>query len=529
MGSALMLGSVVATAIVVAVLLRDALQRKHDVLSWKHLFLWGFLVFFGTGGIFTVVFNAGSELYVASDQAKAIMGICVPLFLVLFLIACGWGLKARWVEKIVPPVDVPQTTPGVLICTAAAVGLLVASLAFPARGDSLLTAIIAYFRGGMSVTAAGLATYWLLAQRFNPLSWAVFIGTIGISLIASISGESGRRQLLGVLIIVPWVWYYTHLRYQRLGAWVPKAAIVMAAGFVLLVGYSGVRAGLRGDDRSVGTLTSALMQSATSADLSTRNLLQDLFLQDAATNSMYIIDTYGPMHEQQPLRGLIWMVVNPIPRALWPEKPDALGLEITGLLNAQGNLAPGIIGHGWAEVGFVGVIYYALAFGFICGAVDRLLQVRAANPFFVIAFGSTIGQQIGMSRGDTPLFLLQSVLTIGMAMGVMYACKIPFNSLMAAFPRLRTGATEAQEGDEAAAYEDADEAEEGHADGLDDAGREAGGVDAAEPVADAGDGGRPVEQPDDWGTYPVGSADWGQASAGWAYSEPAGDAEPPRA
>jgi hypothetical protein len=96
------------------------------------------------------------------------------------------GLRARWVDKIVPKVDVPRTTPGVLICLFACLVLVIISLAFPAGGESFITAIAAFFRGGMAVTATGLATYWLLSQRFNPISWAVMGLTLAISLVASI-------------------------------------------------------------------------------------------------------------------------------------------------------------------------------------------------------------------------------------------------------------------------------------------------------------------------------------------------------
>lgn len=488
MGGLLLMVGFLVVAIIGAVFARDIYLRKHDMLSWKHLFLAGFVVFFGTGLIFTVIYDIGSELHVASDNAKGIMAMATMLFLILFLAFFALGMRFRLVDKIVPKIELPKTTPGVLISLAATLGLVVASLAFPATGESFTAALASFFRGGMSVTAAGLATYWLLTQKFNPISWAVFAGTLGICLIASIAGESGRRQLLGVLMVVPWVWYYLSLRNQPIRSWAPKAGVLLAAGFVLLVGYSGIRASLRTSNKSIGDLSRALMESATSADLSRDSLGRDLFYQDAATNSMFIIDTYGELYRQRPFNGLVFVLSNPIPRSMWPEKPEALGFEISRQLNVQANLGPGIIGHGWAEAGWIGVIYYAAFFGLVFGAADRLLQTRADNPYFVIVAGSAIGQLIAMSRGDTPLFFLQSFMTMGFSMVVLYGCKMAFGTIMAAFPQLSVGPNRRQTDDQGA-DEDAD--------------------------ADLPDAPQQPES-DDWS----GESDWGQASAGWQYSEP---------
>lgn len=488
MGGLLLIVGVLVCLVVAAILARDILLRIYDPFSWKHLFLIGFVVFFGTGTVFTVANDVGSDLHVASDRAKGIMAMGLVLFLVVFLVSVRWGMKSAWVDKLVPTLDLPRTTPGVLICTFAALALVIGSLAFPATGESLTAALASYFRGGMAVVATGLATYWLLAQRFNPISWLLLVGTAAICMVASIAGESGRRPLLGVMMVVPWVWYYTVLRYRPVRSWVPKAGLLLAASFVLLVGYSGVRASLRNKERSLSALTNALVQSAQSSDLSGRNLKQDLFYQDAATNSMYIIDTYGEQFEQQPLRGLYWLITNPIPRSWWPAKPVSLSGDISTQQRVIGNIAPGIIGHGWAEAEFIGIAYYAVFFGFIVGAGDRLLQLRASNPFFVVAFGCSLGQAIAMSRGDTPNFFLQSLLTTGMAFGLMYGCKLVFGPIMAAFPQLHAGPR----------------------------------LDA--PTEEEGDGGgEPDSGAADDGTWPEDH--WGQASAAWEYSEHEAEAE----
>lgn len=486
MDGLLYLSGFLVVVIVGAVFARDVYLRKHDPLSWKYLFLAGYVVFFGTGLIFTVIYSIGSEMHVASEGAKGMMAVAAVFFLILFLVFFNMGGKFRLLDKWFPKVELPRTTPGALISLAASLAVVVASLAFPATGESFTAALAAFFRGGMCATACGLATYWLLTQKFNPISWGVFAGTLGVCLIASIAGESGRRSLLGVMMVIPWVWYYTSLRNQTIRSWAPKAGVLLFLGFVLLVGYSGVRASLRTSTKSVGELSRALVESATSADLSRDTLGRDLFYQDAATNSMWIMDSYGEVYRQRPFHGLYWFVTNPIPRTLWPEKPEALGLEISRQMNIQANLGPGVIGHGWAEAGWIGIIYYAVFLGFIFGIADRLLQLRADNPYFVIVMGSALGQMIAMSRGDTPLFLLQTTMAMFFSIFVLYGLKLVFGTVMSAFPVLHV--TRPRQDD---SWDD-------------------------QPADDHPQDDHAPEPPGDWAPA---DHDWGQASAAWQYSE----------
>jgi hypothetical protein len=100
-----------------------------------------------------------------------------------------------------------------------------------------------------------------------------------------------------------------------------------------------------------------------------------------------------------------------------------------------------------------------------------------------------------MSRGDTPLFLLQSTMTMAFSMAVLIGCKVVFGRVMAAFPELRIGPLRAAPDD--------------HTPGEDET-----------PPDDAGHQTTGDEPSDEW---PQGEQDWGQASAGWEYSEHASD------
>lgn len=129
-------------------------------------------------------------------------------------------------------------------------------------------------------------------------------------------------------------------------------------------------------------------------------------LQDSAYNSMYFIENYPDTHEHRPLHGLVFMLTNPIPRAVFPSKPMALGILMQEEVGASANLGPGIIGHGWMEAGWIGVIYYAAFFGFGIAAADKLIRLRSDNPYFISAMGASMGNVIALPRGETALFMV---------------------------------------------------------------------------------------------------------------------------
>ena len=97
--------------------------------------------------------------------------------------------------------------------------------------------------------------------------------------------------------------------------------------------------------------------------------------------------------------------MNPIPRAIYPGKPKALGILLQEQFKIAANLGPGIIGHGWAEAGWIGIVYYAVFFGCLVAVADRLTLERLNNPYFIAAAGSNLGNVLGLARGETSMFL----------------------------------------------------------------------------------------------------------------------------
>lgn len=81
-------------------------------------------------------------------------------------------------------------------------------------------------------------------------------------------------------------------------------------------------------------------------------------------------------------------VIRPIPRALWPGKPEGMSLSIEEALGAEGlTLASSFVGEAYVSYGFVGVFLVGLFFGAIFGWWSRLASPHNSD-FGVLVYAS---------------------------------------------------------------------------------------------------------------------------------------------
>ena len=134
-----------------------------------------------------------------------------------------------------------------------------------------------------------------------------------------------------------------------------------------------------------------------------------------------------------PLQSLYVLVTFPIPRALWPDKPEHLGLTLPFdarifKSGTKTNAGPGIAGHLAQDGGMLLAIPYAILLALGLRYLDGILHARGNDPL-VLGFMSASGFHIvGWSRGDISSFTIwpalcfvflfiarQGVLLVGLA------------------------------------------------------------------------------------------------------------------
>lgn len=426
---------VVLAAIGVRALI-NIFTRKDDVLSWTSLFLVGYAHFVCLSGFFVGAYDIGAlRRGGITDRSVSWYALLVPLFLIVFLLSAGWARRRSVMARIFPKVELPITSPGILSAIAAM--LLVGGIAAIAPPDNFLGLILVQVRGGLAPAAAGLATYYLMASRFNPLAWAVFIGAFAFAVLVSFSGSIGRRDLVATLLAVPMMWYFMSLRYRsggRILAIIGPATLlgIVAVAFLTTIRFQGVTGNAV---PTAGDRANQIVELLTNPRFSTA-AVEAMLYTDTAGNTMWIIDQYPETFDFAPLSTAYWILVNPIPRSIFPGKPEALGIILSEQMGRQENLGPGIIGQSWYEGGLLAVLIFAVVWGVAYGSADRALRDRCWNPYAVAMLSAPAGNVLSMPRGDIGLFAIQVAgAVIGVAV-VLTLCRVALIGWASAFPPL---------------------------------------------------------------------------------------------
>lgn len=416
----------------------DLKTKKYDCLSFRNLFLLGFTHFFGLGTLFTVTAHGNTGLFMASEEGFQRLFFCTLVFLACFFVAQRLGMKWHGLRRFVPDIRLPVTKLGINLAILALLSASVVTALISQLG--LLSAILGQFRSGMAAAAVALATYNLLARRFNPVAWLVFFGALGSAALLSTVGDIGRRALLSVVLAVAWMWFFYSLRSKPSGIVMVKIGVLMVAGFFALVMYAsfrghGAQGGFGRGRFDIRTRIEQFSNALADPKISAENI-RAAFVSDAPSNTMFIMENYPTSYPFDPFHGLKFLITNPIPRSVWPGKPIGLGITVQEQLQSPANLGVGILGHGWAEGGILGVVGYAAFFGFFTTAFDNVIRRRVWNPYFLAAVGCSLGNVYALARGETSLFLLQVINSfIGVAF-VLYLLKFFLGPLIAVSPPL---------------------------------------------------------------------------------------------
>jgi hypothetical protein len=435
----------------VGVLLYDLQTKKYDFLSMRNIFLLGLAHFFGIGTYFTATSGFGTDLYVAGEKGIKLLFLCTIIFLIVFVVTQRLAQNWSGLRRIIPGVQLPITQQGINLAIIAL--LFGAFLGAVLPNVGYVAALYSQFRGGMASAAVALATYNLLARKFSPIAWGVFFATLGTATLLSTVGDIGRRSLLGVVLAIGWMWYYYSLRYRPSGPTMIKIGTLMIVGFFGLVVYAGFRgegegAGVGKGGFSLETRINQFTQAITNPTFRADDLRSSI-MSDAPTNSMFIMENYPDTYDYDYFNGIKFIVANPIPRFLWQEKPKGLGIAVQQQLQSPANLGVGIMGHGWAEGGWIGVAGYAAFFGVLLAGLDNLIRQRMWNPYFLAAIGSSLGNVYALARGETSLFLLQVINHFVGVILVLYLLKLVAKPIMAASqPLIADGNRWAFESDE---------------------------------------------------------------------------------
>ncbi len=400
---------VLSIAIAVYILV-GYLRGSSELVSIRNVALGGFILFQSLSAAIWLRRDGHVSTYnllTPGETGLKFFGASV-VFLVIALVVYQRGWLARPLARLVPkPNVVPTPTAmwftGIVLTLSAAV--LRFALLIPyvnILGEIMGTAVAG--------CAAGIAGWFIGRNLLNPVvlacAGALIVANLGIAL----TGEYGRRSLITIGFGVMFGMYYSRLRYLRPSHTVTLLLIAAIPVLLFTAAYTSIRGQNRRAD--FGTFVRAIVSAG---DVSKG--LTDVDGQGTGGVSLWLMEFFGPngVQEPQQFRAFRYFVVYPVPRAMFPYKPEPLSLDIPRLANLEGvtqgslTIGPGIIGHSFADGGWHVLIFYAAFGGFIIRFGDEMIRRSPHAPFVVLPCGSMLGEFMGLARGETSAMLFLAV------------------------------------------------------------------------------------------------------------------------
>ena len=261
----------------------------------------------------------------------------------------------------------------------------------------------------MSILAFTLLLIYLVRNPGSLFAYLILAVVFAAGLVNVLTFGGGRRELLALMAAIPVTAYWKYFRHRPPGRTLVGIVAVASIGILVVTSYTSVRHADR--DMAGGTaraverikqLPSAMADQLTSlrffggqgAVFDGQNAVWAGMLTIALT------ETDGTLQRDY-FATPKFVLLNPIPRSLWPSKPEGLGKILPVAMGEHVvNWGPSIIGHAFYDGGWPMIIIYGLGLGLIMRHLDRAMLMDPDNPWLIALQCSIIGHVIGFSRGD---------------------------------------------------------------------------------------------------------------------------------
>lgn len=410
------------SAVIVAIMVRDAVTGRVELFSNRNVFLVGILIFQSISGVFSLATDDYGQVFIQSPALTS-LGLCLSLglFLVFFFGAYNKApVIANFARRVTTAHDASDA--GLLLCAFSAilVGLLFRFVLGPIPILGNLTMQLA---SGAFAVSCGLAG-WAWGRR--PANFAIFISAVCIVLVcvaSLLTFTFGRREVMGVMITFVWGLYYTRWRFSSPSLLVFRAAVFGSIGLVFMMFFTASREG-DGIKRTAADYVVAF------TNVSGDDLVESAFAlgsgQQAAALSMWLMETHPSEYRFDTLHSLAYFAMLPVPRAIYENKLSALGQSMVhdaGITKvaSEYNVGPGLIGHVFNDNPWIALPLYAVLLGLALRYIDTRVQSAISDPFVVVPLGAGLSQVLAIPRGELGLFAFQMMTGI---IGGWLACRI---------------------------------------------------------------------------------------------------------
>ncbi|MEQ8849344.1 hypothetical protein [Botrimarina sp.] len=427
----LLLFSLAAVVVFALMIIVPTLKRKHEALSFWNLFLLGSLLFTGLSGVNAATTPDYSPL-AKKDYYLFYVGAVVYYTAAAFAYCYLKGprkLAGKSLRKWPPMTSVPLMLLTALVAALAVFQMTEVSIPFVGeivRQFALQSPLIA-------LTIAFVAWY----QRRGNVLWLVnLLALLVLALLWSLAAGTSRRYLLSMLMVIPIGVYWLTLRYKSISQTVLWVAISMAVVLPVLAGYSLIRHSFYWSGESGLELSMAALEKLPRA-IQNADVTSILDGQDSVEVGLTTIH-----YVNNPDRGVLtgqhffvpyYVLVNPIPRSVWPEKPESIGAVLPrqlGVWKKTGyiNWGVNVVGQCYYDGGLHIHLLYGLITGWVLRLLDEMLIRKPGNPFMLALLSASSSQVLALSRGCIETFIMQIVAASAVVLFIAWLGRVLFGS-----------------------------------------------------------------------------------------------------
>lgn len=405
-----------STAFIVVIsllLVIPILRRKQDLFTAWNFFLVGAVVFGGLSGYNAVNHEHYLGTYKTSDYNQYYLGVVVfYTTIVLTYHFLKWPCKMAGKNFLKWPELTPATAPLIILPLGLSVVFQLVPLGIPGVQEFMMHA-------SLSAPVIGFAcavVLWLRSPT-NVFLFSLVLLSAGMAVFAATANGTSRRYLIAALAVAPIGFYWVWLRYKSTPIILGWIGAMLACAIPLLMAFTVVRHFIKHNSETNTERFSLLVKELPEA-IRSGGSVEGFMGQDSVEASLmliHLLNDGSKALEVQPLYSPYWVLVNPIPRSMWPDKPISLGILLPHKsgISSKGlnfNIGVNVVSQCYYDGGLIVHILYAIGFGSFLRFIDELLVRQAGNPYLIGALAAMSGQIIGWPRGGIEVMSLQIMM-----------------------------------------------------------------------------------------------------------------------
>lgn len=439
-----------AFAVVIALMIIvPIVRRKSDIFTSWNFFLAGAFVFNGLSGFSAATSQEYLPVLSSTTYQLYYLGTVIfygTIAATYYYFKTPRRLAGRTMRHW--PELSSTTAPLIAVALLSLIVGIVAPIPIPFIGQLMMQFSLV----APSIAVAVLTVAWF-RDRSNVLLLIMLLMAIPLAVGASVAVGGSRRYLMSMLAAVPVSFYWVWLRYKSTPQILAAIGVSIALAVPVLAGFGAIRHA----DREAKSAASAVERArmvleALPKAIKSGGSSEGFTGQDSvecALSVIQLLNDGSKIMRVDPLASLWLMITNPIPRSMWEEKPDSVGLHLVsyfGLRGTTANLGLNVVGQAYYDGGIPVLILYAVMMGAFLRYYDELLVRRPGNPLLIGGLVAMSSQLIGWPRGCIGLMGMQIVQSVILVVITAWIARMVFGTKVvyprtdhiANFPSLRS-------------------------------------------------------------------------------------------